>query len=357
MGHLMTVQNVLRLLRQPLFLDRASFPERSKFFGFPFQLEPLSLGSLSCYVATESPDDINALPESLRKQLGNVCEDYATACSEMEVTAKARACGRPTQRVGALYQAIIRLIKDDTDPAWRTAGQEGIQDTDFDSDSYSKQASWDEWGKEYDIDVVSPGEVPIPSKLLARVFVKQMSSRTQAIAALNEIADQGEAAVPSDKSEEPSHFIRLVEIYEWFRKDWIPVRPVPRNPTTTRTTNEEMTYIGNASSRVWAKLFNLRYRMLLTYLAHTYQALGKSDPRRPGARPALLHRMFGEMYNLRTIASILVRMPLNGPSDDERAGPPFAMPESLDCFVESNSDGEETSGSCTGNSWTKPATW
>ena len=66
--------------------------------------------------------------------------------------------------------------------------------------------------------------------------------------------------------------------------------------------------------------------MLLTYLAHTYLVLGVPNPERPGARAGLLHRGFGEMYNLRTIAETLVRMPLADPPDDRKAGPPFELP-------------------------------
>jgi hypothetical protein len=44
-----------------------------------------------------------------------------------------------------------------------------------------------------------------------------------------------------------------------------------------------------------------------------------------------MHRIFGEMYNLKTIAGILVRMPLtNQLNDPRRAGPPFQMPYTIE---------------------------
>src|SRR4029077_16718683 len=55
MGHLMTVQNLLRCLGGPLNLDREDFPGDSEFYPFPFKLEPLTRQSLAKYVYAESP--------------------------------------------------------------------------------------------------------------------------------------------------------------------------------------------------------------------------------------------------------------------------------------------------------------
>jgi hypothetical protein len=66
--------------------------------------------------------------------------------------------------------------------------------------------------------------------------------------------------------------------------------------------------------------------MLLSYLAHSYSpaaALGLE--RRQGV---VINRLFGEMYNLRAIASILTRRPLEA-AGAARAGAPFQMPYSL----------------------------
>jgi len=46
----------------------------------------------------------------------------------------------------------------------------------------------------------------------------------------------------------------------------------------------------------------------------------------------VMHRVFGEMYNLKTIAGILTRLPLSDEAagaDTPRAGPPFEMPYTL----------------------------
>ena len=47
-----------------------------------------------------------------------------------------------------------------------------------------------------------------------------------------------------------------------------------------------------------------------------------------GRRGVIINRMFGEMYNLRSVASILVHLPLASGSAD-RCGPTFQMPYTL----------------------------
>jgi hypothetical protein len=79
-------------------------------------------------------------------------------------------------------------------------------------------------------------------------------------------------------------------------------------------------------------LFNLRYRMLLKYLAHTFRLARTQHDNTPDLRSMVMHRVFGEMYNLKSIANILVRLPLRfararePAADVPCAGPPFEMP-------------------------------
>ena len=80
-------------------------------------------------------------------------------------------------------------------------------------------------------------------------------------------------------------------------------------------------------------MFNQRYRLLLNYLAHCFRLAGTHRVDRPNLRAMLMHRVFGEMYNLKTLAGLLVRSPRRDPGhkDDhgEWAAPPFEMPYSL----------------------------
>jgi hypothetical protein len=78
-------------------------------------------------------------------------------------------------------------------------------------------------------------------------------------------------------------------------------------------------------------LFNLRYRALLAYLTHSFRLARLVDPREPNVRGAVMHKVFGEMYNLKALAGILVRRPLRDgvPAEDACAAPPFELPYTL----------------------------
>ena len=98
-----------------------------------------------------------------------------------------------------------------------------------------------------------------------------------------------------------------------------------RRPSTARAIIPAISQ--SAHSRDWAELFNLRYRMLLKYLGHTFRLARTQHGDSPNLRSMVMHRVFGEMYNLKAIAAIIVRQPLS--NDSQRAGPPFEMPYAL----------------------------
>jgi hypothetical protein len=117
------------------------------------------------------------------------------------------------------------------------------------------------------------------------------------------------------------------------------VRDVATNPTThldgpdvgDPAEPDTTSAISNPQARLWAHLFNVRYRKLLVSLSHAFElAEDRSDPDAPGPRGTLINRSFGEMYHLRSIAGLLVALPLDhAKPDDKRAGPPFQMPHTL----------------------------
>jgi hypothetical protein len=314
MGHLLTVQNLLCLLGGPINLYREDHPWDSPFYPFRFELKRLTRESLACYVYAERPMRSPTEPEW-----------------EVEVYAETEKLVRDRNEhphpVSEIYELILHLLED----------EEKIPDSAFRPDSYAMQASWDEWGKgyrPYRLDEGAP-EASKATRYEAHVIVEQMASRTQAVAAIRAVAGQGEAPdLQKGATQEVSHFERFADVYrEFVEHDGERfTRAVPDNPSTTHPLNfaEEGTYIANPVSREWANLFNLRYRMLLTYLGHTFRLARTVDPNQPSERTGTLHRVFGEMYNLKTIAGVLVRMPLlEDESDPRRAGPPFQMPYTL----------------------------
>jgi hypothetical protein len=94
--------------------------------------------------------------------------------------------------------------------------------------------------------------------------------------------------------------------------------------------------IRNARARVWAQLFDLRYRMLLMFLSHFLRrddALSRQGPEEGSAertpRGLLRDWAIREMFRLRRIAGKLVQLPKDDTPESLHAGPPFGLPYTL----------------------------
>jgi len=337
MGHFLTVQNILTVLGAPTLWGRGNYPWDNRYFPLRrHEFTPLTLPSLSCYVYAEAPANTAAVA---RRYWGIDLEEVDRIIAKVSAE-----LGSPPHRVGQLYKEIVRIIRNSA----------LIPDAAFHAETFSTQASWEEWGKGYKPFVSdseastkgggyepppeptsSPASLPwttlIPATAAqARVIVSQVATRTEVLAALQSIGEQGEAPDCNPANDEPSHFDRFINIYRRFENiDWTPTFNVPNNPTTWKN-KPDSTYIESEHSRNWAHLFNLRYRMLLTYLSHIYRLPPATDSTQPQMRAGTLHRVFSEMYNVRAIANLLVRLPLTGdPNDSRRAGPPFELPYTL----------------------------
>src|SRR5215211_7563249 len=92
MGHLITVQNLLRFIGGSLNFEREDFPFRS-LYPFPFQLEPLTKDSLAKYVAAEMPENPEGQPDELMR--------------EIVQRATGSAGGSNVNRVGPLYTELV----------------------------------------------------------------------------------------------------------------------------------------------------------------------------------------------------------------------------------------------------------
>ncbi|MEP6620062.1 MAG: ferritin-like domain-containing protein [bacterium] len=330
MGHLLTVQNVICLLGGPISFERDDYPWDTPYYPFTFCLEPLTLQSLAKYVFAEMP------------------ERFADDDKDFDIAKAARdmlglAGGHP---VGEIYDHIIDIV----------GNEELIPDSDFNADSYGIQASFDDWGRGY-----QPSPLPPHAKSTdtprnersTRLIIARAATRTEAVAALKDVAEQGESGQRS-KSAELSHFERFARVFRELKElqdrepSWSPSRDVPVNPVIAdptrdvdkkdpgrrvqrdrRKSNEHPTHITAEPSRTWASLFNVRYRMLLTYLSHTYRISRPLTSDDDAVFPAVMAKIFGEMYNLKTLSGILVRLPLVHADDARRAGPTFQMPYTL----------------------------
>jgi len=369
MGHLLTVQNLLVLLGAPVNFGREMTPWDHEFYPFPFSLERLSLETLQCFIYAEMPelDSLGTAPPgkqrekfapssiSIPEQRRIIDEVKGELAKRYDKDGKGRIDAL-MHRVGELYGEIIDVISD----------PERIPDSAFNEASYDMQASWDDWGRGYkaapraldsegsavdpksDPDAGEPAPPSYPDPLSARaahVQIERAATRGQAVKALKALAAQGEAPhMKEDETGEPSHFERFIHIYEEFTNlragDPAPTHAVPRNPTTREDFHNlhllDTVYIDTLHDEVltahyFAQLFNQRYRLLLMYLTHSFRLARTQPMNQPSLRAMVMHRAFGEMYNLKTIAGLLVRLPIH---DDTgaglRAGPPFEMPYSLD---------------------------
>ena len=341
MGHLLTVQNILTLLGAPINLDREDYPWDIQYYPFKFRLEPFSLESLARYVYAEMPPE-RTFDKARDKTPGKPLLGRYKRFEDGERDDIEKLAGH-VHRVGTIYDEIFRLLGD----------SERIPDSAFQEHTFGVQASWDDWGRGYQPAprLLDAGGNPLQapahrdaSAHKAHVLIDQVATRTQALAALRALSTQGEAPhLAAEETDEPSHFDRFLEIYQEFvdtnnKKGWRPARRVPVNPTTLDDPDASGGdgFIAAKRSREWAELFNLRYRILLSYLTHTFRLARVTRGDAPSLRAMVMHRVFGEMYNLKTIAGILVLLPLRDPAggdgasgDAARAGPPFEMPYNL----------------------------
>jgi hypothetical protein len=337
MGHLVTVQNVLLLLGAPPNLGREDFPWDVAYYPFPFCLEPLSPTSVALYLHAEMPseEELAATPADHRDALYRWF--HRTGRRRMEKLAAARAIeGRPLHRVDDLYREIIRLISD----------RDLIPDAAFREESYRAQARWDDWGRRYRPPPKSltpeggldDGEAPAGPIALSNpnVLVAPVATRRQAIDALCDLSEQGEGPHRGgDEPKEPSHFDRFLEIFrdlERLPKKVAPALAVATNPTTWRDAADSDRdgscnapgYISHPRTQSWAALANVRYRMLLTFLAHALRSAPEETRGTANLRGSLVHRTFGEMYTIKALSARLMRLPMA--EGKTCAGPPFEMP-------------------------------
>ena len=319
MGHLVTVQNLLTALGGPLNLDREDYPWGSDFYPFAFSLRPLSAKSLATYVVAESPETWSGEEADAIKKVA------------------AETAGQYVNRVGALYGRVDAILGD----------RDFLPDEAFHAKTLPYQASWDEWGRGYARGRRGQEAGNVPDVKSPELLVFGVFSRDSARKALHEIGEQGEAP-DLDEQDETSHFNRFLGIYRALTRlpedeQALVARPVAENPVTAHRLNEsevagfaaaEVTTspITDPVTALWGHLFNLRYRMLLTDIAHAFRLAGPLDDGGVlTGRGALVHRAFAEMYNLRAVAGRLVELPLERDVPDGlRAGPTFEMPYSLE---------------------------
>lgn len=340
MGHFVSVQNVLRFLGFPLNFGRQDFPWDSQLQPFPFELERFSFRSIAKYVYAESPvgwfkkENDGQIDEEDKEARKFIKEIYAGDNEKIEL-------GDP---VGAIFAEILSMLKD----------PEIIRQLTFDEATYPYQAKFDEWGRGYKEgqrgrNMISQIENNQFDKRTPDVLVEPISTRYEAIAAMEKIAEQGEAT--EDTDETPSHFERFLQIFKEMMEfskdsDFSFTENIVSNPQIGIDTSDEKepldNVITNKKTQLWAGLSNLRYHILLSFLTHSFLLDdGLNNGVKPTARGLIINSTFGEMYNMRTLSMILTGLNVKNstPGDNLplKAGAPFQLPLNLDLPIgESN---------------------
>lgn len=282
MAHLAAVQNLLRFVGGPLNFDREDLPHRTDFYPFPFRLEALGRESLARFVTAEMP----ASP------------DVDAALIDDAVQIATGQAGRPVNRVGALYRRLGTLFA------------EGGLDPDLRPDT---AASVQARPERFRADV---GDGPY--------YLRTVRTRADAIALLDDIADQGEG----DADMPRSHFSTFLEMFDSWSEVEDPALDVPTDPSTRPGTGsgEDSGLITHQRAAAWATIFNRHYRMLLCWLQHALLT-PQTDPLSSG----LCLRVFGEMLVLGEVGPLLTTLPrAEGDGDGTpRAGAPFELPYTL----------------------------
>lgn len=313
MGHLATVQNLLALLGELPHLERQSFPAPP---SYPFEkvLKVFALDWLGDFVIAESPKDAT-LPRGL------------PPAPNME-------------KVGTIYMNLYWLFKESEQPRdpWSIMNpgfppNEHLAPSDF-SDP-QPLGDWlmtaDDWGQPAEM----PGKPMAGFRILAHgPFDTRDEERLGALGAIFDVAAQGEGPIPQANS----HFDRLSRVYTAATGvAALPNKNIPDNPHTGWAgAGDPETEAGLITHPVAAKLatlFNLRYAMLLTEIAHSARTPRSLLVNGEIVRSKLTDWAISqEMHFINQLSDALNAQPLKASktaSSDLRASAPFELPASF----------------------------
>jgi hypothetical protein len=327
MAHLMTVQNLLKLLGAEPDLGRQDFgpPDSDEVRLFPFDLllEPVTHESLAKYVVAESPKDIpNGIDPALMARI---------------VTIATQGAGTPVNRVGTLYALLgavfgsesLLLQKAATGDPWYVmvnalaaeaatayGGRDRLHlpDSAFQPTSTSAQGSDRDW----DRSIIKPNN-------LDEVRVHVVDGREAALEALRDIGLQGEG--PSPAATEVAHFVRFLNLFKTFYgADGMGTGPAPSAAAVPRAAvimideqSADPEAISHPDSARWARLANHRYAVLLGSL-ELYLRQPTTD------RSFLLGWCFAEMFAIKKLSGVLTKKPRTTQAGALVAAVPFTLP-------------------------------
>lgn len=300
MGHLMTVQNLRLALGFAPTLERDDFPFGNTLYPFTFHLEPFTQRSLAKYVAAESPADAQGIDDIL--------------------ALAAASAGSMVNHVGTIYGLLAFVFSPGAvaptgSPIWDEMMERvASAATQQNPDPTAWHLTADAIDAQSDALQGDPGEWE-----LGDVTVHKISSLETAVAAIEQVAAEGEGFADSDDS----HFTRFLAMYRGSPStlpvppagDWVPTLAVPTDPRTADITEPR--------TQRWAQLADLRYAMLLGEIEHY---LRTADT---GNRATLKRWVFEDMRSFRGLAGHLTALPQgNGVSCLPFTVPELPLPDS-----------------------------
>jgi ferritin-like protein len=314
MGHLLTVQNLRLLIRQSVDLQREDFPQPPNVYPFTLQLQPLTQKSLAKYVVAESPTSAAGIEDIIQlatEEAGAMPNRVGVLYALLGVVFTKQGELATNAQGGDAWAELVRDIgqvafQDDPDLShWH------LPDEAFDAASFMRQATGEDW---------APGE---------RVRVLIAADRKGALAALADVALQGEGPVQRPDEQGGSHFERFLSIYRGSSEavlfppagDWQPSLDVPVNPKLSGPAGDA-SVISDAKARDFARLADLRYHLLLGFAEQYFLTP-------PARRGFLVQWSYEEMRSLSVLAGILTGLARGAGPASAVAALPFTLPGKL----------------------------
>lgn len=278
MAHLGTVTNLLTAIGGAPQFRRPNFPQPSRYFPEPseggvghveFALEAFSARALERFIRFETPE------EELRLALEAIAPDpieYVT--------------------VGDLY-GQIREAFEILDERELFIGPRAAQDT-------------DDWS--------------------ANLKLRNVVDRATAVAAIDDIIEEGEAAPEKLPTSHWATFVRISQELDNEVKqnpNFDPARPVVPNPLTRQhrdSSSAATTIINDPDTLEIAELFNAVYGTMMLMLMQFYAFAGESTEQREGLRATARQMMSGVV---RPLGEILTLLPARDDLPGKTAGPGF----------------------------------
>ena len=265
MGHLFSVQNLLRALGEPvhLFLPEPNSSPAQNTFPFPLHLGTASRRTLAQYVTAESP-----LAGTLT---GNLQTQARAAAAEAMIDVR---------HVGLLFLKLYWLAQPSDSPSgpWQPpltphwAAELGERHMTFTPLAYGAQRSWNSI---WDVSMEAPNflELSTPKQLfVARLADNSpVSSWEQVCRLFYAIGAQGEGYVDDPNAE--SHFERFLNLYNNWDSAPPPVIDTVTNPwigLASTDPEREASRLTDPDALALATAFSLRYERILLLIALTF---------------------------------------------------------------------------------------